>query len=89
MKTLTSNADLHTYLIALEGNLREHGLSDLGDKLVVACRQAATMSTEFLGEARIALRAVSGRGKIALTGEEQTDLDEVLRQLDAALDRRR
>ena len=53
MKTLTSNAGLYGYLVTLEGNLREHGLPDLGDKLVVACKQAAATSTEFLGEARM------------------------------------
>jgi len=89
MKTLSSNADLYEYLVGLERNLRDHGLPDLGEKVALACRQAAACSTEFLGEARIALRAVSGRGRMALTGEERTDLDEVLGQLDAALDRRR
>ena len=89
MKALSSNADLYEYLVALERNLRKHGLPELGEKLAFAGRQAAATSTEFLGEARIALRAVAGRGKMALTGEERNDLDNVLKQLDAALDRRR
>lgn len=89
MKTLSNNADLYEYLIALARNLQDHGLPDLGEKVALASRQAAASSTEFLGEARIALRAVSGRGRMTLTGEERTDLDDVLRQLDAALDKRR
>jgi hypothetical protein len=89
MKTLSSNADLYEYLLALESNLRQHDLAELGDKVSSACRQASSTSTEFLGEARIALRAVSARGRVALTGAERTDLDDVLKQLDAALDGRR
>lgn len=89
MKTLSSNAELHEYLRALEGKLRQQGLMKLGDQVLFASRQASTTSTEFLGEARVALRAVSTLGRGKLDVEDQALLDSVLRQLDAALDSRR
>ncbi len=88
MKALSSNSDLYEYLHQLEANLRKHGATDLADAVGFAGRQASSTSTEFLGESRIALRRVSSRGRIALTGLERSELDDVLRQLDAALDRR-
>jgi hypothetical protein len=88
MKTLSSNSELYEYLLALEANLRARGSTDLANAVAGAGRQASAISTEFLGESRIALRRVSSLGRITLTGQERADLDDVLKQLDAALDRR-
>ena len=46
------------------------------------------MSTEFLGESRIALRRVLKEEDGVLTLQEREDLLDVLRQLDSALDNR-
>ena len=89
MKTLSSNADLYEYLVALEIQLREHRLTELGDSVSSALGNASSLATEFLGEARIALRLVADRGRGALSGEGGAELDDVLKQLDVALDGRR
>jgi hypothetical protein len=46
------------------------------------------MSTEFLGQSRIALRRVLEQGKDVLTEQERNDLMDVLKQLNAAFDKR-
>lgn len=88
MKTLTSNRDLYDYLHALHSTLNERGAVDLSDIVRRAMGQAAAMSTEFLGESRIALRRLLREGCAVLTAEEQDDVSQVLGQLDNALDRR-
>ena len=88
MKILSSNSELYDYLCALKTSLRARGSTELADAVAFASRRASGMSTEFLGESRIALRRVSSVGRITLTGQERADLDDVLKQLDAALDRR-
>jgi hypothetical protein len=45
------------------------------------------MSTEFLGESRIALRRVLSAGKTVLEPSEQADIEDVVRQLTAAINR--
>lgn len=88
MRTLSSNSDLYEYLLALGGDLRKLGSADLADAVMSASRQAAGMSTEFLGESRIALRRVWSRGRTILSQEAVADLADVLRQLDAAFGNR-
>jgi hypothetical protein len=88
MKTLSSNSELYKYLLELEGTLRRHEATDLADAVGAASHQAASSSTEFLGESRIALRRVSNLSPAFLKGQELTDLADVLKQLDVALDRR-
>ena len=85
---LSNNSELHEYLIDLEGTLRRYGFVDLADAVATASRQASGLSTEFLGETRIALRRVSTLGQCALSAQERADLLDVLGQLDEALDRR-
>jgi hypothetical protein len=88
MKQLSNNSELHQYLVALEAVLRKHGAVDLADAIGSACRLASGLSTEFLGESRIALRQVSMQRQTVLTEQERRDLRDVLKQLDAALDQR-
>ncbi len=88
MKALSNNSELYEYLLGLEGTLRRHGAADLADAVASASRQASGLSTEFLGESRIALRRVSTQGQGVLSEPELMDLLDVLGQLDAALDRR-
>jgi len=86
--TLADNRRLYEYLLTLASKLKSQGREDLGQIVVSASRQAAGLSTEFLGESRIALREVAREQAGALTEEEARELTEVLQQLDAALDRR-
>jgi hypothetical protein len=88
MKPLSNNSELYEYLLALEAKLRRHGSVDLADAVSSASRQASGLSTEFLGESRIALRRVAAQGQGALSELERRKLLDVLKQLDAALDRR-
>jgi hypothetical protein len=85
---LASNKELYEYLLTLSATLKSRKCERLSQLLTSASGHAAGMSTEFLGESRIALREVSREQDSALTREEQGHLLEVLAQLDAALDRR-
>jgi hypothetical protein len=87
VKTLSSNSDLYQYLLELSALLRSSGLVDLADIVRSASRQSAAMSTEFLGESRIALRQVWSHGQTALSEQGRIDLMDVLKQLNKALHR--
>ena len=83
MKPLSSNRELYEYLVLLAGKLKERGFPELSETVRLASRHAASnMSTEFLGESRIALRQLLQRKGNALTDQEHTDLLDVLKQLD-------
>ncbi len=69
--------------------LRSRGATDLATLLESASRQASGMSTEFLGESRIALRQLLDKEKGILTEAERKDVCDVLQQLDDTLDYRR
>lgn len=84
---LASNQDLYDYLIRLARELKGRGAVELSDIAIGAGRQAASMSAEFLGESRIALRRILLEGKSALDASEQADIEDVLRQLTAAINR--
>ena len=88
MKSFTNNQQLFDYLLGLSSELKKRGLLELNEVVVFASRHASGMSTEFLGESRIALKRVLQQGKDALTEQERNDLSDVLRQLDMALDKR-
>ena len=88
MKAFANNKELYEYLLALSAQLAVHGLDDLSKDVVAASRHAAGMSTEFLGESRLALRRVLRLGGHALAEQERADLQDVLKQLDSALNRR-
>jgi hypothetical protein len=86
MKRLENNAELHRYLLLLVSQLRDRGEADLAALLESANRQASGMSTEFLGESRIALRQLLVEEQGTLTEAERKDVLNVLKQLDKALD---
>jgi mannose/cellobiose epimerase-like protein (N-acyl-D-glucosamine 2-epimerase family) len=88
MKQLSSNAEMHRFLLGIEAALKRQGWLDLAEVVSFASRHAAGMSTEFLGEARIALREVFSRGANFLDEEDRRNVAVVLKQLDEALDRR-
>jgi hypothetical protein len=88
MKTLASNQDLYEYLQWLSSELKGRGATGLGDEVARASGQASALSTEFLGEARIALRTVERQAGSVLSPPERADVLDVLGQLDTALDRR-
>jgi len=84
---LSSNSDLHRYLLQLAKDLALLRSPELADIVTSASRHASGLSTEFLGESRIALREVQSRGHSVLGEQARADLADVLRQLDAALGR--
>src|SRR5688572_15189983 len=84
VKPLASNAELYNYLRRLERALQDRGRTDLADSLAFAASQAASLSTEFLGEARIALRRVISAEEGLLPKQELEELIAVLKQLDDA-----
>ena len=83
-----SNRQLYDYLLTLGLLLKDRGAEGLSRSVTAASRQAAGMSTEFLGEARIALRQVAQNGSGVLSDTERADLLDALEQLDTALDKR-
>ena len=89
MKTLAGNRESYDYLLALASVLKQRGAVSLSEAVAFASRHVASMfSTEFLGESRIALRRVAAEENGVLTPEERSDLLDVLKQLDQALDKR-
>jgi hypothetical protein len=88
MKTLSSNKELYQYMVSLTDILRTMGWCELSNVVALAAHQSASMSAEFLGESRIALRQVKQEIWDLLTLTDQEDLSDVLRLLDDALDSR-
>ena len=89
LKALSNNRELYEYLLLLAEKLKDRGSLELGETVRLASRHAASnMSTEFLGESRIALRQVLQVQRNVLTEQERTDLADVLKQLDDALDQK-
>jgi hypothetical protein len=87
MKPFANNKAFYDYLLVLASVLKNRGSNELSGLTVAASRHAAGMSTEFLGESRIALRQVLAKENV-LTDGERADLSEVLKQLDKSLDER-
>jgi hypothetical protein len=88
MKPFSNNQQLYDYLLCLGAELKKRGAEELSEAILFASRHASGMSTEFLGESRISLRRVLQQGHDVLTDQEQDDVQDVLRQLDMALDKR-
>jgi len=82
---LTSNQDLYDYLLRLARTLKDRGATELSEVATGASRQATSMSTEFLGKSRIALRRILSEGKAILNASEQADIEDALQQLTAAI----
>jgi hypothetical protein len=85
---LADNKQLYEYLLFLSAELKSRGSNEMSELLTDASHHVAGMSTEFLGESRIALRRVSREAGSRLTEREHSDLVDVLTQLNAALDQR-
>jgi hypothetical protein len=85
---LSSNRQLYDFLVSLSTALGNRGNRDLSAVATAASRFASGMSTEFLGESRIALRRVLREEAGTLNDNERADLQDVLRQLDSAFDDR-
>jgi len=88
MKQLCNNRELYEYLVHLASELKRSKSEALGDIVSSASRHAAGMSTEFLGESRIALRRVLAEEVGILGEQERANLKSTLEQLDKALDER-
>lgn len=82
MKTFSNNRELYDYLIFLISALKERGAKALSEAVTFASGQASSMSTEFLGESRIALRQVLKEENGVLLQQERDDLLQVVKQLD-------
>ena len=86
---LSSNTQLYEYLISLSSKLRDAGVPQLSEAVALASRAVHTIpATEFLGESRIALRRVLEVDVGILSSGERSELQDVLSQLDSALDER-
>jgi hypothetical protein len=85
MKTLSSNGDLFQYLCSLANLLSERGGEALAERVRTAARQSTSFSTEFLGEARLALEEVAVTNSQFLEADELDELRGLLAQVRAAL----
>ena len=68
--------------------LEERHAKELSEAVNHVSRMSLFMSTEFLGESRIALKKVLKKGRSVLTKEERDDVKDVLAQIDGAFARR-
>jgi hypothetical protein len=85
----SNHRELYEYLVLLASDLKSRGSETLSKDVAAASRTASTIpQTEFLGESRIALRRVLAEENGILNQTERDDLQDVLRQLDAAFARR-
>jgi hypothetical protein len=84
MKVLSSNKELYDYLVSLSLELKLRGAAALSELITLAIGNAASSSTEFLGESRIALKRILGQENGILTNQERDDLLDVLKQLEKA-----
>jgi hypothetical protein len=88
MKILSSNEDLYEYLLFLASALKQRKSVALSEAVGLAIGNAASFSTEFLGESRIALKQVLDQENGVLTDQERTDLQDAWKQLDKIFDER-
>jgi len=88
MKQLANNKELYDYLVDLSTKLEARGAESLAAIVLAASGQSAGLSTEFLGESRIALRKVSDSDEVLITADERAEMVDVLKQLSVALDGR-
>lgn len=84
----SKNEDLYNYLFSLITILKERGRDDLSKQIEFATKQAASGSTEFLGESRIAIKEVLLKADGILNQNEKSDLTSALAQIGNALDKR-
>ncbi len=89
VKKLANNKELYDYLVALSALLQARGADSLAANVLAASRQSAALSTEFLGESRIALRKVTDADEVLLSDAERAEITDILTQLSDALDNRK
>ena len=89
MKNLSTNAELSLYLQSLVKTLEERDAKELSEAVAHAGRMSPWMSTEFLGESRIALRHLLENEHGLLTNQERDDVKEILIQIDGVFHRKR
>lgn len=89
MKQLSSNDDLQQYLKWLCRVLEERQATKLSAAVIHASLISPYMSTEFLGESRIALKRVMKEERGVLTDQERDELRDLLIQIEAAFDRKK
>lgn len=87
MKKLSSNTDLYDYLLSLGDLLAGREVSQLAEAVRFAARQGTGLSTEFLGESRIALRQVLDAEGGALEMHERDELRSIISEVETALRR--
>jgi hypothetical protein len=87
IKKLSGNTDLYDYLVSLGNLLADRGAQQLSASVCFAARQATGLSTEFLGEALIALRDVLEKGGSVLKSAERDELIAIVSQVEFALRR--
>ena len=85
MKSLANNTVLHSYLLSLADLLANGGYDALAESVRFAVKQGAGLSTEFLGEALIALRRVQDQQ--TLEAKNRHELSDVIEQIQSALRR--
>ena len=79
-KELANNRELYEYLIALRDKLADRGVFELSARINHASKHIAGMSTEFIGESMLALRAVFEQCQV-LQPDERDELIRVLHQV--------
>jgi hypothetical protein len=88
MKRLNSNGELYEYLLGLARELKSLRLEELSEAVTSVSCQAWGMSTEFLGESRIALQRVLDEENGALSRQQRSEVSDVLAHIQRAFDRR-
>jgi hypothetical protein len=86
---LASNQALHDYLVHLGAALQEREAVPMAEIIAAAARQGAGLSTEFLGQSRVALEEVLNSNQAVLSDAIRIEMADVLKQLDMALYRTR
>lgn len=85
---LANNRELYDYMVSLRKKLIERGAQTLAQTVMQASRHFSGMSTEFLGESRIALREVAKAEGGVLDRTEHAELLGILKEIDFAFSRR-
>ena len=84
---LASNTELHAYLLQTAEALTRLGQNEAAKKVRSAADQGTGLSTEFLGESRIALADALRSASSAMSPADRHRLTAVISQLDRALKR--
>lgn len=86
---LYTNRELYDWLVLLASRLEVLGSEALSKDVAMAARTVNTFpATELLGESRIVLRHVLAEENGLLSQTDRAEVQNVLRQVDAAFDQR-